>query len=535
MQNLLEELTNLLKQDERLVINGKLLKNKIIELGLQLDPSLIKILLSHESIKKHFFHEVDEILVFDKIQFQRFVSNKAFLPDNYTSFKNKIGLFDEDEFISESKKVVLTWPYKDCILEGAQSKEDSQRDELFWNQTLAPDEIDRLLVPKAIGLVEFYCDGKKVVKNASFNANNNLLIKGNNLLALHSLKKIYANKVKLIYVDPPFNTGKDSFSYNDKFTHSTWLTFMKNRLEIARELLSPDGSIFVHLDHNEAHYCKVLMDEIYGRDKFINEIIWCYTGPGSPGMRQFNRKHDNIFWYCKGQNWIFNSDDIRVESEVHSGGFKGEMNKNVSEDYSQKGKIPEDWWGFAVASRFKVDEVKRTGYNTEKPYKLLERIIKTASNENDIVLDFFGGSTSTAYMASTLNRRFITIEQMDYTIDIAKERLKKCASYTYIELLENKQLALSNLSKASTKEDLWALYSSFRNSSFLSYRILNKHIQSFEKLFDELSFEDCYRFLVECFDLNNLYINYSEISDKDFELSDELIDYNHKFYNQIIK
>ena len=293
MQNLLTELTSLLKHDERLVVEGKLLKNKIIELALQLDPTLIGMLLSHASIKKHFFQEVNKVQVFDKIRFQKFVSNKAFLPDSYTAFKNKVGLLDDDEFISGGNEVVLAWPYKDCVLEGGQTKEDAKRDELFWNETLAPDQIDRLLQPKAIGHVEFY-NKDKTEKINTFNGLNNLLIRGNNLLALHSLKKVYANKVRLIYVDPPFNTGNDTFSYNDKFTHSTWLTFMKNRLEIAKELLAPDGSIFVHLDHNEAHYCKILMDEIFGREHFINEIIWCYTGPGSPGMRQFSRKHDNI-------------------------------------------------------------------------------------------------------------------------------------------------------------------------------------------------------------------------------------------------
>ena len=150
MQNLLNELKDLLQQDDRLVVDGKLLKNKIIELALQLDPTLLKMLLSQPSIKKHFFQEVDKVLVFDKIKFQKFVSNKEFLPDSYTSFKNKIGLTIEDEYLSESKLVDLSWAYKDCILEGGQSKDDAKRDEIFWNETLAPDEIDRLFSPKVL-------------------------------------------------------------------------------------------------------------------------------------------------------------------------------------------------------------------------------------------------------------------------------------------------------------------------------------------------------------------------------------------------
>ena len=149
MQNLLNDLTETLATDERLVVDGKLLKNKIIEMGLALDSDLIKLLLKNAKIKKHFFTAVDGILVFDKIKFQRFVSNKEFLPDSYTSFKNKIGLVDDrGDYITNSQEVVLAWPYKDCILEGGQTKEDQKRNEIFWNETLAPDEIDRLAIVK---------------------------------------------------------------------------------------------------------------------------------------------------------------------------------------------------------------------------------------------------------------------------------------------------------------------------------------------------------------------------------------------------
>lgn len=271
MQNLLDDLKGLLQQDERLVVDGKLLKNKIIELALQLDPALIKMLLTHESIKRHFFQDVEGVMVFDKIKFQKFVSNKAFLPDSYTSFKNRIGLMDDDEFIKENKNVVLAWPYKDCVLEGGQTKEDQKRDEVFWNEVLAPDEIDRLLEPKVLTNWKRYDkDGEQSVDNISLK--DNLIIKGNNLLALHSLKGIYRGKVKLIYIDPPFNTGNDSFLYNDSFNHSTWLTFMKNRLEVAKELLSEDGFIFINVDDIEEAYLKVLCDEIFDVSNFLNVI-----------------------------------------------------------------------------------------------------------------------------------------------------------------------------------------------------------------------------------------------------------------------
>lgn len=272
MQNLLNDLIQLLEQDDRFVAEGKLLKNKIVESALALDSGLIKLLLKKEAIRKHFFVEIEGVLVFDKIRFQQFVSNKQFLPDSYTAFKNKIGLTSAGEYLTESKEVVLAWPYKDCMLEGGQTKEDAKRNEIFWNETLAPDQIDRLLSPKALThFRKFDKYGEHRVSELS--QNDNLIIKGNNLLALHTLKKVYAGKVKLIYIDPPFNTENDSFTYNDSFNHSTWLTFISNRLRAAKSLLAKDGIICVQLDENEAAYCRVLMNELFGRDNFRNEII----------------------------------------------------------------------------------------------------------------------------------------------------------------------------------------------------------------------------------------------------------------------
>ncbi len=223
MKNLLDNLKSLLQKDERLVSKGELLKNKIIELALKLDKILIKLLLSDKKMKEAFFDCVDETIIFVKDKFILFVSNKQFLPDSYTSFKNKIGLTVGDEFLSEKKEVVLSWPYKDCILEGGMTKEDQKRDEIFWNETLAPDEISCLLDPK------IFTNAKRIDKNGEHpllslrgsdsdrgnlgfrldengDIKDNLIIKGNNLLALHSLKKRFAGKVKLIYIDPPYNT-----------------------------------------------------------------------------------------------------------------------------------------------------------------------------------------------------------------------------------------------------------------------------------------------------------------------------------------
>ena len=155
MQNLMDDLLKLLKKDERLISqDGTLLKNQTQELAHKNDPELIKLLLSDKAIKQHFFFEVAKALIFDKEKFVRFVSNKQFLADSYTAFKNKIGLTAGDEYLSEGKEVVLAWPYKDCVLEGGMTKEDQERDEVFYNETLAPDDINRLLDPKVFTNLE---------------------------------------------------------------------------------------------------------------------------------------------------------------------------------------------------------------------------------------------------------------------------------------------------------------------------------------------------------------------------------------------
>jgi len=266
-----------------------------------MDEGLITLLLSNQSIKKHFFKEIGKALVFDKVAFQSFVSNKQFLPDSYTAFKNKIGLTADREYLTESKEVVLSWAYKDCVLEGGQTKEDQKRKEIFWNETLAPDEIDRLLAPKALGNFKKYDkDGEHKVDAISLD--DNLIIKGNNLLALHSLKNKYAGKVKLIYIDPPYNTGSDSFGYNDSFNHSTWLTFMKNRLEVAKELLSSNGSIWINIDDDESHYLKVICDDIFGRRNFVTNVIWQKKYSPQSDAKWFSDMHDHILVFAKNKD-----------------------------------------------------------------------------------------------------------------------------------------------------------------------------------------------------------------------------------------
>ena len=267
------ELSNLLMNVEEFVVNGALNKNKLSELARKYDAKLLNLLMKESNVKNHFFTTLEDgVLVFKKDVFLQFLNNKEFLPDSYTAYKTKIGLgTDNGDYISEKNDVVLNFPYKDCILEGGQTKEDAKRQEVFFNKTLAPNEINRLLDNKVLTNFKRYDkDGEHEVENIE--DTDNLIIKGNNLIALHSLKKRYAGKVKLIYIDPPYNTGNDGFNYNDRFNHSTWLLFMKNRFVIARELLKNDGVIFVQCDDNEHAYLKVLMDEIFGRDSFVSTI-----------------------------------------------------------------------------------------------------------------------------------------------------------------------------------------------------------------------------------------------------------------------
>lgn len=231
------------------------------------------------------------------------------MPDSYTSYTNKIGLTHNGNFISQTNDVVLDFPYKDCVLEGGQDKDDQKRSEIFYNETIASDEISRMLAPKVFTNAKRYTAvGEKDLTGEldpdtiqvkeetgiTFNDDDNLIIKGNNLIALASLLKRYEGKVKCIYIDPPYNTQNDSFNYNDSFNHSTWLTFMKNRLELARKLLREDGSIFVQCDDNEQAYLKVLMDGIFGRDNFVNCLIWHKKQVVQNDAKFFNESHDYI-------------------------------------------------------------------------------------------------------------------------------------------------------------------------------------------------------------------------------------------------
>ena len=301
MQSLIDDLTALLATEPSYIIDGKVAKDIIVESALNLDTTLLDLLASDQMMAKQFFKKTKDYLIFDKVKFQKFILNKDFLPDSYTQFQINIGLSTEEDYIKDDDRVVLNWPYKDCVLEGGQDSEDTKRSEIFWNETLAPDEITRLLKPKVLSGVQKFDEKGVKVKKIDLSENNNLIIKGNNLLALHTLKSRYGSRVDVIYIDPPYyfdeNKASDTFSYNSNFKLSTWLTFMKNRLEISRKLLSPKGVIFISTNDEGVYYLKMLCDEVFGKDKYITNFIWKKRSGGGNDSEGVAMDHEYILCY----------------------------------------------------------------------------------------------------------------------------------------------------------------------------------------------------------------------------------------------
>ncbi len=240
-----EQLEQLLKTLDKFTDKeGVLLKQNIKDASEKFDTNLIKLLLNDKDTKEHFFDEIDNATIFNYRKFIDYIDDKNFLIDSYTKFSNKVGLTISNKHIGQINDVVLSFPFKDCVLEGGQSKDDEKRKEIFFNEVLAKDEINRLLDKKVISNAKKYTkngvsDEVQFTRDENGLIKDNLIIKGNNLLALHTLKNNFASKVKLIYIDPPYNKGgnADTFCYNNSFKRSTWLTFMKNRLEVAKRIM----------------------------------------------------------------------------------------------------------------------------------------------------------------------------------------------------------------------------------------------------------------------------------------------------------
>lgn len=321
MSKNLDNVLEIFKDDERINVNGEFIIGKIQELALKYDVKLMNTLMSEKDMKEHFFVEIDGTYIFKREEFIEFIGGKYYLHDSYTKYKNKIGLSDGNQYIKENRDVILNWPYKDCVLEGGQDTEDSKRDEVFYNDILASDDIDRLFEEKVMVNFKKF-DGNGESKVTTINKNDNLIIKGNNLIALHSLKSIYKGEVKVIFIDPPYNTNTDSFNYNDKFTRSTWLTFVKNRLEVAKKLLSEDGFIWITLSDVQAHYFKVLADGIFGEENFLGDVIW-QSRKSVSNDTFISLSTNHVFVYAKNKAVL---DKNKFKLKIDEGKFKYDDN-----------------------------------------------------------------------------------------------------------------------------------------------------------------------------------------------------------------
>ena len=545
---------------------GNLDIHTILESIESIDTELIKVLKNDEKAKETFFTQIEDIYILNQNRLIEFFTLNDYMKNgSYTSYTNKIGLIKKDSFIKKFDDVILAFPHKDCVLEGGQTKEDDKSKEVFYNEIIASDEIDRLFEPKVLTNIKRYSkDG--VEDNPMIQDEDNLIIKGNNLIALHSLKKKYAGRVKLIYIDPPYyfdkTKAKDSFQYNSNFKLSTWLTFMKNRLEVAREFLSDDGIIFVSISNDAQAYLRILLDEIFLPQNYVSDIVWQGLDTIKNDAPYFSDNHEYIFCYAKNkiqlnikgvkrtheQEKVYKNPDndhrgrylltpIHAKSGSEDGCYTyvfkngytwnppigtfprfakrklkeleddnriyfGEKENSVPQkktflsEVSPYVKLTSFWdYKFAGSTRQSNKElanlIGKGKFSNSKPVKLLKIIIDSVVNNDDIVMDFFGGSGTTAHAVLDINKeqdknlKFILIEQMDYIEDITKARIKKVieknqeGSFIYAEL---KQI------------------DNFKNSKVKS---LNKNMQ---------------------------YLPIDEIEDKDYDISKEEIGINKAFY-----
>lgn len=647
-------LLNVLKCDERFFTDdGQLLRNAVYEVAMHMDAKLIKALFDNEQTRKRFFTDVDGIAVFDKIGFGWVINNREFLPDSYTRYKNKIGLINnKGEYISNSNDVELVFPYKDCVLEGGQTKEDQKRSEIFYNETLAPDEVDRLLYPKVFTNCQCYSKNENtIVKH--FDPKSNLIIRGNNLLGIASLLSRYTGEIQFIYIDPPYNTANDSFKYNDSFKRSTWLTFMKNRLEIVLNLLKNTGVIAISINYKELSYLKVLCDSVFGEENYVNTVTVKTATTAS--FRAINDCPVNvsefILIYAKKKtdakikpvyvasdysedygSYIENKDDypenwriVSVDSVIYAQDgvsswqeYKEKYGQNWKEirykkkaqfclencnsivslntmqkpsqeikkaiEYSKKhrGKV------FSIGKNFiyngrslafyskklrKIDGTlspseiltniwtdisflslgKEGGVNLsngKKPEKLIKRLFDLFVDVGDIVMDYHLGTGTTCAVAHKMGLQYIGLEQLDYGNDDCTVRLANVikgeqggiskdvnwqggGSFIYCELAKLNQNFVDAIEKATTDDELSKLYTNILETDFISYKVNPKDIDTNSEDFIKLSIDNKKKLLMELLDKNQLYVNYCDIDDETYKISEEDKAFTKSFYGEI--
>lgn len=666
---------SVLKQFEHKYFIGEVInKNKVIQDLQNYNKELIAAFMRDETINKNFTFEIEGNRIVQTNMLIELFEVDEYWEDSYTKFSKKIGLTTNGKFIDESTDIVLDFPYKDTILKASMSKEDTdeealQPNEAFLNSVIAKDEIDMLLDNKILINVKKF-DKNGPSETSEFNENENLIIRGNNLLALNVLNKRYQNKVKLIYIDPPYNTGNDSFRYNDKFNRSTWLTFIKNRLDEAKLLLREDGLIFVQCDDNEQAYLKVLMDEIFEPKNFINVITvktkiggvsgssegkslrdatefinvyaknkecislnkvnilkplyrhiqqyiedgksWKYTSiiTELSGRKLLKKKGDLKFYsydtfksksvsaFAKENNMseeevytnyadkIFRTTNAQssvrqtvldetgdedfevVELEYYpiKGKNKNKLtkilyknpNRNMFMFLSDVAPIKNGKAYYAEGITTLWDDIQYNNLSKEgnidftngkKPEALIKRILSLATNENDIVLDFFMGSGTTQAVAHKMNRRYIGIEQMDYIHEITVPRLQSVidgeqagvskevnwnggGSFIYVELMEKNRGFLASIQKADTADELRNIFKFLLEDAEIDFRV---DLEKVKKTINKLSFEEQKKAMINIIDKNQLYYNYSEIDDENVRdlISNSDYKFNKDFYKNM--
>lgn len=661
MTNLLDELKDLLKDEPRFFANGNILESPFFDAVFSEDTQLLNILKKSPRILKYFF--VETSIKLDKVKLVKFVSNKGFLPDDYTQYRNKVGLANKQsgQYLSEINDTVLLWPHKDSVLVGGMTKGEKSQSEKFFNMSLNPDMISRLFEPKVlVNWGRWDSDAvkqKKPQKVKTISATDSLVIKGNNLMALHSIRKKYAGKVKLIYIDPPYNTGNDNFTYNDRYTKSTWLTFMKNRLEVARDFLTDDGALIVQCDDNMFAELKLLLDEVFPGG-FVNCVAVKMSE--ACGVKMVHKESrlpklkENLLIYRKSPSFSMNpqyvekskwdknynqviegvsrenleivkkymsasqvsDSDVKIVNTILKDIKLTYINEFISkQNFTDREKFLRDnaWRIIGTASsesckkialkdqqnlpvllraiktsnnlmylydtnfnkdseqpKIKVmfadrylkkacgdfwEDIKTTGIaqeggvkllNGKKPETLLMRIIELTTKPGDLVLDFFGGSGTTAAVAMKSGRQFITIEQLDDHIDLIQQRLKNViggdqtgvskdygwsggGSYVYAELAKSNQYFLDRILAIANKNDLANVYDDLESEKvYLRYDV---DFNKFDKNeFLNLPLDDAKQTLVECLDHNNLYVNLGSLGDQDFDVTEEDATITRDFY-----
>lgn len=448
---LYETLEKQLKKEPNYVTDsGELKKWVVINKAQNYDAELIGLLLDDKELKAKFFLDIKGVLVFNQSLFVQFLEQKNYLNDSYTAYKNKVGLNIDGKYLKQRNEVSLVWPFKDCVLEGGQSREEDKREEIFFNETLAQDEITQLLEPKVLTNAKRYNKkGDKPLDKFNRNENgiitDNLIIKGNNLLALHSLKEEFAGQVKLIYIDPPYNTGSDAFKYNDSFNQSTWLTFMKNRLQAALTLLSEKGAIYVHIDHHQLGYLNVLLDEVFGKENKVQVIAIKTASPAgfktvNPGPIDvteyilFYTKNKSKFEFKKGyvpvsynanyNLYLDKDDDVSKwkftplkEKVISDAGFasEAEAKKKYGDLWSSIIKVMIEDYAYKNASN--VVSVR----DPHKPTDKLKELMSKSKNEEKVIeYQREDGSTMYLYKGGALAFYSNKMQELDGKMEVTE-------------------------------------------------------------------------------------------------------------------